>query len=431
MLLAAMGVALIAVAAHAQNVEVVLKEDALNRLVDRLRDPSDSGLHQPALPTRQPDTYTECKHFGEIRCPGKAPDGSEQVVPMVICKKKDGGSILVPSNPPVAWQWWITGSRFQAKSGSLTFTAKLRSRIGTRWRSEERTVPASVSFDAGASLLRVQVSSFKVPVRYEANGLMQTVADVDVGKLSSFAMRVGQPKADLAAPGGARTLTARAASGTATYEPGRVRVKFDTVVNGVTLAAPPAWNIGNPGLEDGRIGIQESLLNEMATALGPLSYQQTITVPLPVPNPFFPLGPPFFIVNVPCNVAANVTNVRFDVDADPAPIAVSGQVVGSMCGLFPFGGPISTTANVIHNATSRTLRITTAATSFRPTVAGITLPFTVNIGTALSVPPIPFRGTLLELDTMVGPLVLRLSGQDVALSKRNGIIEVRGNVALR
>jgi hypothetical protein len=64
-------------------------------------------------------------------------------------------------------------------------------------------------------------------------------------------------------------------------------------------------------------------------------------------------------------------------------------------------------------------------------VAGITLPFTVNIGTALSVPPIPFRGTLLELDTMVGPLVLRLSGQDVALSKRNGIIEVRGNVALR
>jgi hypothetical protein len=32
---------------------------------------------------------------------------------------------------------------------------------------------------------------------------------------------------------------------------------------------------------------------------------------------------------------------------------------------------------------------------------------------------------------MVGPLVLRLSGQDVALSKRNGIIEVRGNVALR
>jgi hypothetical protein len=418
-------------AGAAQNVEVVIKEEALNRLVDRLRDPSDSGVYQPTLPTHQPDTYTECREYGTLRC-AKQPDGTEMAVPLVICKKKDGGNTLVPAPEAVAWQWWITGSRFQAKSGSLAFTAKLRTRIDGRWRSEEKTVPATVSFDASASVLRVQVSAFKLPVRYEGKGLDQTITEVDVAKLSSFAIRVTPPSAQMAAPGGgARTLTARVTSGTAVYEPGRVRLRFDTTVDGFNVANPPAWNVGNPGLEDGRIGIQESLLNEMAAALVPLTYQTTMSVPFPVPNPFFPLGPPFWIINIPCGVRADVTGVRFDVEADPAPIGVTGQVNGSLCGFIPFGGPISTTASVTHNATSRTLRINTGATSFRPNVAGITVPFTVNVGPALSVPPIPFRHTVLDLETTAGPLGLVLSGEDVALSKRNGIIEVRGNVALR
>lgn len=430
--LLAAGAALVAHAAAAQNVEVVIREEALNRLVDRLRDPSKSGVHQPTLPTTPADTYSNCVYYGVFRCPGTdgTTDSEFAEVPLLRCEKKGGGTSLVPSAEPVGWQWWITGSRFQAKSGELTFTARLQSRIGTRWRTVEKTVPASVGYDPSTNLLNVQVSSFKVPLTYEVNGVPQTIGDVDVGKLSSFAIRVPPQTAQLWVSGGSRTVTAWGAAATPVYEAGRIRMRFDVAFSGANLPPPSPWNVGNPGAEDGRLGISESVLDELAAALGPLTFQDNFSFPLPIPNPFFPLGPPFFFINIPCAASAVVTGLRFDVNPDPTPIAVAGQVSGSVCGL-PFGGTVSTTTNVSHHAPSRTLRITTASTTLRPTVLGITAPFTVNVGPSLSVPPIPFRATVLELDTMGGRIQVPLSGEDVALTKRNGFIEVRGNVALR
>jgi hypothetical protein len=424
--LVAAGLAFVAVPVSAQNVEAVIKEEALNRLVDRLRDPSKSGTHQPVFPTREPDTYQKCEYYGEFHCPG-----TDQTVPMWRCETKGGGTAIIPSPPPVAWQWWITGSRFKVIAGSLSFTAKVKSRIGTRWRSVERTVPASVSFDAAAKLLRVQVSALKVPLQYEANGVPQTIGEVDVGKLSSFAIRVADQAALLSLPSGARTLTARALSATTVYEAGRVRMRFDLGFDNFNRPPPPAWNVGVPGTEDGRLGISESTLNEMAAAISPLTYSGTVNVPFPIPNPFFPLGPPFWVIYFPCSASAQVTGLQFDVNAEPAPINVRGQVTGQLCGWIPVNGAISTTTSVTHDPNARTLRIRTSATNFSPTVLGIPLPFTVNVGPALTVPPIPFRATVLDLETPGGPMAFLLRGEDVALTRRNGFIEVRGNLALR
>jgi hypothetical protein len=38
---------------------------------------------------------------------------------------------------------------------------------------------------------------------------------------------------------------------------------------------------------------------------------------------------------------------------------------------------------------------------------------------------------VLDLETPGGPMAFLLRGEDVALTRRNGFIEVRGNLALR
>jgi len=420
--------------ASAQDAQLFVKEEALNRVVERLRDRSDSGVYQPTVPVTTPGLYYNCQFAGVFEClgPPSSPQDPLASVPLQRCQKKGGGTSLVPGGEPVGWQWWITGSRFEAKEGSLAFTAKVRSRIGTRWSAVERTVPATVAFDSGANLLRIRVDEYKVPLTYEADGLTQTIAEVDVGRLSSFAIRVPPQTAQVPLPNGTtRTLTLRALSATPVYQAGRVGLRVDVGSGAGNLPSPGGWTVGAPAAEDGLLGINESVLNEMTAALGPLPFQGSFNVPVPIPNPFFPLGPPFFIVNIPCGAVAVVTGLRFDIDAAPAPIRVTGQVNGTVCNLPIIGGTVSSTATVVHNASSRTLRISTAPTTWRPSVGPFTVPFTVNVGPSLSVPAIPFRSTVLELETTAGPMAFNLSSEDIALTRRNGFIEVRGNVVLR
>lgn len=420
-------------AAAQQDVHVFVKEEALNRLVDRLRDPSDSGLYQPLIPLTQPTLYYDCQFAGFLPCfpPLGPPEDPFATVPLVRCRKEGGGTAMAPAGAPIAWQWWITGSRFRVSAGRLEFTAKVRSRIGTRWSSVERTVPATISFDDTTNLLRVQVGEFKVGLKHEADGIIHDVLSVDVGKLSSFTIRVPPQTGQVRLPDGTtRTLSARARRIVPRYEPGRIALEVD-VDAGPNQTPPGGWTVGAPGAEDGRVGIHESLLNEVATAIGSLSFQGSLTIPIPVPNPFFPIGPLFFIINSTCGVTVNVTNVRFDMNAAPDPIRVSGQVNGTICNVPLIGGTVNTTATVVHDETAGTLRIDTAPTTLRPSAGGFTAPFTVNVGPAFSLPAIPFRATVLEIVTSSGPMPFLLSSDDVELTRRNNFIEVRGNVSLR
>ena len=423
----AIGVLLLGTSSEAQqDGEVVIKIESLNQLVHRLGDPSKSGVYQPGNLMRLPG-FQDCTFAGFFDCPGFEGgaggfrDGS-MGIPLVRCRTLGGGIEFIPSGPPVPYQWWITESRFAAAAGSLTFTAKVRYQIGTRWYTIESPapVPASVSFDSATNLLKVQVSQWKVPLSYDFEGTTLTATNVDVGRFSSFTIRVTPQTATVPLPDGTqRSITGRAQSGTATYEPGRIRVKFDAGFGVPQVSATP-WSTGNPVTEGVRLGIGESVLNEMAAAVGTLTFKDTLSFP----NPFT------FYPFITCSAEADVTGIHFSIQ--PADIQVTGKVNGRICGVdLPVDGGISTTATITYDGTSRKIRVSTSATSLRPSAGGHAAPFTVNIGSALTLPPLPFGAGAFDVDTLQGSIGFVLAGRNVQLYNRNGYVEVRGDVALR
>jgi len=218
----------------AQDLELEITEPSLNHLLSQLGDPGKSGIYQVnplgAL------GYSSCQALGTIDCSGSsstttnqpttlsppsglvAPTGQrgtttplarnvtpadQQVkataavtlrdqqakltpVRLSVCQGPNGKQVIVPGAEPVLWQWWITNAHFTIQAGQLAFTANVRYRVGARWFSDQRTVTAAVSFDAANQRIRIDVSAFKVPVRYAASGFNETITEVDVGRYMSF-----------------------------------------------------------------------------------------------------------------------------------------------------------------------------------------------------------------------------------------------------
>lgn len=220
----------------AQDIELEVTEDGLNRLIAQLGDPSGAGIHQPSPLASL--GYHGCISLGSLDCSREAtaaPEATAKKLGRVLlsrCEGPDGQSAVLPAAESISWQWWITGARFTVASQQLSFSATMRYRVDSDWFSEERTVPATLSLDVASQRLRLDISSFKLPIRYTANGANEAITEVDVGRHLSFAIPIAAqsiqvPRLD----GSLKTLNARAQSANVEYLAGRIRVKVDAGIN--------------------------------------------------------------------------------------------------------------------------------------------------------------------------------------------------------
>lgn len=240
--------------AAAENIVLDLTQQTLNRLVGRLGALSDAGVYQPPVPIEG-----ECVPVGFLMCPRLAGDLGFQAtsIPMVLCRKVgaergtnsprqgsrpvlqrrgeslalvDGVALLI-TGEPVSWQWWVTGAHFAISGDSMTFTASVRSRIGSQTKTVTHTVPASVSFDSNTDRVRINIEDFRVPlvVRHFQTGEFDTITVVEVAELYSISIPIGPEKLIIPLPaGGSKTLAAEVAGITQTdYLPGRIKLTFD------------------------------------------------------------------------------------------------------------------------------------------------------------------------------------------------------------
>jgi len=233
----ALAVALLAVAvcpAAAQDFELELSEQALNRLVARLGHPSARGVHQPDVLGSL--GYTGCVVIGTLDCPapattvraGQSEATGRPSVKLSSCRGPDGRLALVPAPEPVDWQWWITEARFTVAAQQLRFSATLRYRVGESWFTESRTVPATLGLDAPSQRLRLSVASFKVPIQRTSGGVTQTLTEVEVSRHVSFGIPVGTVAFQVPdLEGRTRTLTGRVQGAAVAYLPGKIQVKVD------------------------------------------------------------------------------------------------------------------------------------------------------------------------------------------------------------
>jgi hypothetical protein len=231
-------VAFIVLAAHtsaAQDLQLEVTEQALNRLVSRLGDPGAGGIYQPNVLSTL--GYSGCRTVGTLDCtmggdtPGQRPTRTSQVQ-LSFCQGPNGQGAIVPSVDPVSWQWWITQAHFTVAAQQLRFSANVRYRVGKKWFNEEKSVPATVSLDVASQRLVMNISNFTVPVRYSFNGVAETITEVDVGGRMSFAIPISVQTLRITdLEGRTKTITSRIQSAAAEYLTGKVAVKVYVAFN--------------------------------------------------------------------------------------------------------------------------------------------------------------------------------------------------------
>jgi hypothetical protein len=220
----ALGVLLLPWTTTAQDAEVEISQDALNQFLARLGNPSDGGVFQPTN-LSAPQGLDECEPVGELDCSTTAL--ALRRIRLARCRLTATRRwVVVPAEPPVTFQWWIMNARLTLAADKMTLTAAVRSHVGTRWNEPvERTVPATVVFDAATSRLALRITNFKVPILGEFEGNSQQVAEVDVAKLLAIAIPIEPQTIKVPLLNGTiRTLRGRAVSATPFYEAGRLRL---------------------------------------------------------------------------------------------------------------------------------------------------------------------------------------------------------------
>jgi hypothetical protein len=217
--------------AAAQNSVVVFTESTLNRLVERLRNPSDSGLFTPTAVSTV-GGFEQCEFFGYLDCPGEPLGGrSGDRLPLARCRTA-GGIRIVASGAPISWAWWVTDARFDVAPGKMSFTATVRYRVGKAWGTKSKTVGAALGFDPATNRLRISVEDFKVPLEHTFQGASRRVTEVDVAKLYGLSVGIAPQRLNVPLPNGtSRTVTAKATGVTTQYEVKRIRVNVDVGFN--------------------------------------------------------------------------------------------------------------------------------------------------------------------------------------------------------
>jgi hypothetical protein len=345
----------------------------------------------------------------------------------------------------------VTGARFQLATGAMTFRATVNSRVGDQVTAQTRTAPASVSYDASASRLRVGIGSFVVPLQSAGTAITQ----VDVADLYGLAMPI-EPQ-ELAIPlldGGTRDITARVDHVTAQYRPGSVLMTIDLgYVSGVAprprhprlgVSGPipaPLDPTGLPSTATGTVRLYESALDDLAGTIEPLRAQgsykfETGCTCVPVVG----CG---CAVSVTCDYTVTVSGVKFTVR--PEGVSVDGSVQASWCSI-PFSAALHTTADVSYVRSvsiapglrralpsRQSVQILVSPTSIQPVfrIRGYDakLPIKINVAPPLSW-KIPLGTSLFHFHGAGDEQTLRLSPTQILLLKRPGYLETQAHVSL-
>lgn len=219
--------------ASAKDPELEVTAQTLNRLVGRLGALSDAGTYRPIGldGPATPGHVEPCVFVGFLLCPGVPEDlgfgGSG--IPLVLCPPGEAhGFSLIFVGPRITWQWWVTGAHYTLSSGSMSFTATVRTRSGDQTDEVTRTVPASVSFDSNTDRIRINLGAFTVPLRKTVAGQQRTLTSVDVAKLFSISIPIGSQEIVVHRPtGGTRKITARVLGVTPQYLSGKIRIEIN------------------------------------------------------------------------------------------------------------------------------------------------------------------------------------------------------------
>lgn len=222
----------------AQDVSVEITQAALSKIVQRIGPFSNAGVYKPSTPAGNSGAlFQRCQYVGYLDCPPSV--GGRELRPLLQCELnptlslEGGGEIsltafstgaLVPAaDPAVTYEWWIDNPRLSVGAGSLTFTASVRSRVGTQTSIETRTVPASLTWEAAGNRLRLAVGTFAVPLRIGST----TIASVDVARFYDLTLPIQPQTFFLPLPeGSSRNINARPVSGSVQYQPGRAVLNF-------------------------------------------------------------------------------------------------------------------------------------------------------------------------------------------------------------
>ncbi len=213
-----------------QDFELEFSEQMLNDLVHRLGAPSNSGIYRQTIEI--PGVLDECVPLGYLDCPTVVSGsdlGGFLRIPLVRCRGKSGHIVVSPGAEAIPWQWWVTDASFEVQSDGLRFSATVRYHVNKKWFRENRTVPATVTYDSGGQAIRFNVSQFKVPIQVAPSSSTGAQEEVDVGRLMSLAIPVHPPVFSAAKlTGGTKTITSKASLASVSYLPTkRIRIALN------------------------------------------------------------------------------------------------------------------------------------------------------------------------------------------------------------
>lgn len=171
--------------------------------------------------------------------------------------------------------------------------------------------------------------------------------------------------------------------------------------------------------------VHQAAFNALASAVQPVTMTGQYHLTAPVWTPFGTVH-----VTV-CNSAWSATVSQLAFTIDSSAVRVSGRVDARWCGVS-FNAAITTTASVAYQTAQEAITVTVNPTAIQPrfNVLGhnVTLPVSINIAPALSLPALPVTTALLQIETANGPVALRMSPRNISLTRRNGYLELQGSV---
>jgi hypothetical protein len=217
----------------ADNAEVEVREEVLNRLVEHVGLISDSGIYQ-RWDDVGPEGIEICSPpMGSVDCPGIGPlvslgadfpDMTPPSLGLIACKTYGGATMIIPVGAPIPWQWWVTDARFKVSAGYMTFTATVRYQAGEVTGAETRSVNARISYEQSSRKLVVLMDPFVKRIPYP-NSAGRSVTSVDVAELYKLTFELHPQTMELPTlQGGTQSITGTVVSMETQYAPGIVKL---------------------------------------------------------------------------------------------------------------------------------------------------------------------------------------------------------------
>ncbi|HEY7647913.1 MAG TPA: hypothetical protein VID04_02820 [Methylomirabilota bacterium] len=179
--------------------------------------------------------------------------------------------------------------------------------------------------------------------------------------------------------------------------------------------------------QGGTVRVYQATFNELASRIQPLTMSGRYRLQFTAQTW---LGPVTWTV---CDSAWSATVTQLSFSITPGAATLNGRVDATWCNLA-FNSNLAMNVDVRYEPQQKLVYVSTSPTAIQPrfNVLGqnIALPFTIDVAPSLTLPPIPVVTGLVYFETSRGIVDLRVSPQNVTLSKRNGYVEIQGDVSV-